>query len=103
MEERFIHRTLAAEPTPEEAALSNAIVRILSQSIHDLSGIVKGLNESPLEAPGGGAWDEASFRAAIGRLGAFPNSVGGPLGSHASGVMPVGNPSAARPSDNKGV
>ena len=101
--ERFVHRTLKSAPTPEEQRLSGAIVRILSQSVHDLAGIVKGLNDAGVDGPEGKAWDEQTFRETVARLGAYPNCVGGPLGSHALGVVPVGNGSTVRPSDSKGV
>jgi hypothetical protein len=102
-QERFIHRTLKADPTPEEQALSGALIRILSQSIHDLPGIVTALNATDVKPVGGAAWDEQTFRDTVARLGAYPNSVGGPLGSHTIGNVPPGNSSSARPSDRKGV
>ena len=101
-QKRFTHRTLKVNPTLEEKALADVIIGILAKSIHDLPGIVAGLNAAKIAAPGGGAWDEQIFTAEIEKLGFYPNSIGGPLGSHPVGIVPAGNPSTARPSSRKG-
>jgi hypothetical protein len=101
-EKRFTHRTLKANPTPEERTLADAIIGILSKSVHDLPGIVAGLNSAKIPAPGGGTWQEQTFKTEIEKLGFYPNSIGGPLGSHPVGVVPAGNSSTARPTSRMG-
>jgi hypothetical protein len=65
------HQAVAAwPPTAEEQALGDALEAILKQGIHDLDGIVDGLNRSGVAAPGGGAWTVESFQAEMRRLGA---------------------------------
>lgn len=94
---RYIHRTLKAAPSDYERALAAALLPILARKVHDLPGIVAALNASEVKHPDGTAWSEENFAAAMTLLGAYPNSVGGPLGTHPVGIAPPGNPSAERP------
>jgi hypothetical protein len=94
---RFTHRTVKLSPPPDEAALAKALFGILSKGIHDLAGIVAALNAGGVRAPdGAAAWTEASFGAEVARLGAYPNSIGAPLGAHPSNVVPQGTSSSER-------
>ena len=88
--ERFIHRTMKVQPTEHEKNLSRTLIGILGRGIHDLAGIVAKLNESPFKPESGDAWSEKTFAEEMERLGAYPNSVGAPLGMHPTGVVPVG-------------
>jgi hypothetical protein len=90
---RYTHRTVRTvklSPAAYELQLSTTIFGILNQKIHDLNGIVAALNNSPVRPPDGQAWTEASFNAEMERLGAYPNSVGAPIGAHPVGVIPPG-------------
>jgi hypothetical protein len=93
---RFTHRTVLLSPPPEEAAFARALFGVLNKGIHDLPGIVAALNATPVRAPGGAAWTEASFTAEVQRLGAYPNSVGGAIGAHPPNVVPQGTSSSER-------
>jgi len=93
---RFTHRTVELAPSPVEAEFAKALFGVLSKGIHGLPGIVAALNATPVRAPGGAAWTEASFTAEVERLGAYPNSVGGPIGTHAPNVVPQGTSSSER-------
>ena len=92
---RFIHRTLNTSPSEHEATLSRTLFAILSKSIHDIAGIVAALNDTDVRLPEGAEWTEANFAAEMERLGAYPNSVGAPLGEHPAGVVPPGTSTPA--------
>ena len=94
---RYTHRTLNTAPSDYEQKLSKALFGILSQSIHDLPGIVKGLNGADVRPPSADQWTEQNFAAEMDRLGAYPNSIGAPLGEHPVGVVPVGTSTRERP------
>ncbi len=94
---REVHRTLNTDPGEYEQALSKTLFGILSKSIHDLPGIVSALNESEVRPPESDAWTEEIFAAEMERLGAYPNSVGAPLGEHPAGVVPPGTSITDRP------
>lgn len=65
------HQSVAAwPPSAEEQALGDALEAILKQGIHDLDGIVAGLNASGVTPPGGGEWTADTFQAEMKRLGA---------------------------------
>ncbi|HKT20511.1 MAG TPA: recombinase-like helix-turn-helix domain-containing protein [Stellaceae bacterium] len=99
---RFIHRTLNVAPSDYEKKLSGALLQILSRKIHDLPGIVAALNQSDAKAAGGQAWTEESFAVEMERLGAYPNCVGAPLGSHRAGIVPAGTSTPERPMKQSG-
>lgn len=66
LEERQTH----PEPiSPYEAKLSGAIMEIFGRGVHDLPGLVEGLNGLGLNAPDGSPWNEDNFRAEMRRLG----------------------------------
>jgi|SRR5690348_16314933 hypothetical protein len=94
---RYIHRTLNVSPSAYEKALSGALFGILSRKIHDLAGIVAALNQSGVSPSSGQTWTEEGFSAEMERLGAYPNSVGAPLGNHPQGIVPVGTSTSERP------
>ena len=56
--------------TPYTKALGDALEALFDRSIHDLDGIVAGLNEAGVSPPGGGRWTASTFRAEMARLGA---------------------------------
>jgi hypothetical protein len=93
---RFTHRTVVLDPPPQERELARALFGVLNKGIHDLPGIVAALNETQVRPASGGAWTEAGFTAEMERLGAYPNSVGGTVGSHAAGVALPGTSSSER-------
>jgi hypothetical protein len=93
---RFTHRSSVLAPPAEEAAFAKALFGVLNKGIHDLTGIVAALNATAVRAPGGAAWTEANFTAEIERLGAYPNSVGAPIGAHPPDVVPQGTSSSER-------
>lgn len=59
-----------AEPTPYELKLAGAIEEVFGTGRHDLAGLVDGLNEMGVPAPGGEAWSADSFTTEIKRLAA---------------------------------
>jgi len=62
-------QTRPAPPSEYENALGDALEALFSREIYDLDAIVAGLNESGPAAPDGEPWTEASFQAAMKRLG----------------------------------
>jgi hypothetical protein len=58
------------EPTPYEARLAGAVEVVFGSGVHDLTGLVAGLNDQGLFAPDGAAWTEQTFTAEMQRLGA---------------------------------
>jgi len=58
------------EPSPYELKLAGAIEEVFGTGRHDLAGLVDGLNELGVPAPGGGAWTAESYQAEIKRLAA---------------------------------
>jgi hypothetical protein len=62
------HQARNADPTPYELKLAGAIEEVFGTGRHDLAGLVAGLNELGVPAPGGEVWTEASYTAEIQRL-----------------------------------
>jgi hypothetical protein len=56
------------DPTPYELKLAGALEEVFGSGRHDLAGVVDGLNEVGVPAPGGAAWTTASFTTEIERL-----------------------------------
>lgn len=56
------------EPSPYELKLAGAIEEVFGTGRHDLPGLVAGLNELGVPAPGGGEWTADSYQAEIRRL-----------------------------------
>ncbi|WP_328531122.1 hypothetical protein OG984_08355 [Nocardioides sp. NBC_00368] len=59
-----------AETTPWETKLAGAIEEVFGGGRHDLPGLVEGLNELGIPAPGGGPWTPEGFTTAIAELAA---------------------------------
>ncbi len=66
--EPFQART--AEPSAYEMKLAGAIEEVFGTGRHDLPGLVAGLNELGIPAPGGDAWTADSYVHEIRRLAA---------------------------------
>ena len=94
---RFTHRTVNQAQSEYDRDLSTTLFRILSRSIHDLPGIVNELNQSEVRPPDAVEWTEEKFTVEMKRLGAYPNSIGAPLGEHPKGIVPTGSSSRERP------
>ena len=58
------------EPGPYETRLAGAIEEVFGSGVHDLPGLVTGLNDRSLFAPDGAPWTEQTFTAEMRRLGA---------------------------------
>jgi hypothetical protein len=56
------------EPSPYEMKLAGAIEEVFGTGRHDLDGLVAGLNELGVPAPGGTTWTPESFTTEIKRL-----------------------------------
>jgi hypothetical protein len=56
--------------TPYETKLAGSVMEVFGRGVHDLPGLVEGLNTMGLHAPDGGAWTEENFRSEMRRLGA---------------------------------
>jgi hypothetical protein len=55
-------------PTAYETALGDALESTFAAGVHDLSGIVRRLNEAGVKAPDGCDWTAALFQSEIRRL-----------------------------------
>lgn len=64
------HQTHPEPFSPYELKLSGAIMEVFGTGVHDLPGLVAGLNDLGLHAPDGGPWTEDNLRAEMHRLGA---------------------------------
>ena len=58
------------EETPYTKALGDALEALFDRGIHDLDGIVAGLNGAGVAPPEGGRWTAGVFMAEMARLGA---------------------------------
>ena len=58
------------EPTPYEQQVGDALEEAFGQGVHELPEIVAALNAKGLRTPGGAAWTEENFAAAMDELGA---------------------------------
>ncbi|MFF2650813.1 recombinase-like helix-turn-helix domain-containing protein [Streptomyces sp. NPDC058045] len=65
-----VHQTRTHEPTPYEIKLAGVLEEIYADVGHQLTDVVRGLNERHVYPPDGGPWTEESFTAEIKRLGA---------------------------------
>ncbi|MGH3949194.1 MAG: recombinase-like helix-turn-helix domain-containing protein [Pseudonocardiaceae bacterium] len=72
MTEQYLveHQARATDPTPYEMKLAGAIEELFGSGRHDLPGLVAGLNDMGVLAPGGQRWTGESFAAEMKRLGA---------------------------------
>ncbi|KQY50901.1 MULTISPECIES: recombinase-like helix-turn-helix domain-containing protein [unclassified Nocardioides] len=69
-EQYLVQNQTHPEPlSPYEQKLSGALMEIFGTGVHDLDGLLAGLNAMGLNAPEGDAWNEANFRAEMRRLG----------------------------------
>jgi hypothetical protein len=62
------HQARTVEPTPYERKLAGAIEEVFGSGRHDLDGLVDGLNELGVPAPGGEVWTADSFTTEMKRL-----------------------------------
>lgn len=71
MPERYLeeHQTHPHPISPYEHKLSGAIMEVFGRGVHDLPGLVEGLNGLGLNAPDGAPWTAESLRAEMRRLG----------------------------------
>ena len=72
MPEQYLdaHQTHPDPMSPYEAKLSGAIMEVFGRGVHELPGLLDGLNAMGLNAPDGGQWNEENFRSEMRRLGA---------------------------------
>lgn len=78
----FTYRTFNLNPTGHERELADALFAIMGKSVHDLAGIVAGLNQSGPKPGDGGTWTIEIFQAEMQRLGTWTNCIGAPVGTH---------------------
>jgi len=64
-----VHQTHPHPFSPYETKLSGAITEVFGRGVHDLPGLIEGLNGWGLNAPDGSPWTEDNFRAEMRRLG----------------------------------
>lgn len=64
-----VHQTHPQAFSPYETKLSGAIMEVFGRGVHDLPGLMDGLNGLGLNAPDGSPWTEDNFRAEMRRLG----------------------------------
>jgi hypothetical protein len=64
------HQARTQEPTAYEYKLAHILEEIFAKVGHQLSDVVRGLNDRNVHAPDGQAWTEESFQAELKRLGA---------------------------------
>lgn len=60
------------EPSTAALALAEHIEKVFADGIHDLPGLVAGLNSRGSRAPGGKAWTDAMLVAEMTRLADAP-------------------------------
>ncbi len=65
-----VHQTHPEPISPYEAKLSGAIMEVFGRGVHELPGLIEGLNGLGLHAPDGAPWNEENFRSEMRRLGA---------------------------------
>ncbi len=65
-----VHQTRTHEPTQYEHKLAGVLGEIFAGVGHELSDVVRGLNERSVYPPDGQPWTEESFKAEMKRLGA---------------------------------
>ena len=78
----YTYRTFNQKPSEYERELADALFAIMGKSVHDLEGIIAGLNLAGHQPKGGGTWTSALFNREIQRLGTWTNSIGAPVGAH---------------------
>jgi hypothetical protein len=65
-----VRQSRDGEPTPYEIRLAGAVEEVFGSGVHDLAGLVTGLNDRGLFAPDGASWTAQTFTAEMQRLGA---------------------------------
>lgn len=78
----YTYRTFNMNPSEYDRELAEALFTIMGKSVHDLAGIVAGLNQAGPKPKGGGTWTSELFQAELQRLGTWANSIGAPVGAH---------------------
>jgi len=66
----YEHQCRNWEESPYTKALGDALEGLFDRKVHDLDGIVAGLNEAGVKPPEGETWTADLFRAEMARLGA---------------------------------
>ncbi|RII18790.1 hypothetical protein DSC45_09225 [Streptomyces sp. YIM 130001] len=65
-----VHQRRTHEPTPYEFKLAATLEEVFTVEGHELTDVVRGLNERQVHAPDGRPWTEQTFTAELDRLGA---------------------------------
>ena len=78
----YTYRTFNTDPPEYERGLADALFAIMGKSVHDLAGIVAGLNQAGHKPKDGGTWTIELFQAEMQRMGTWTNSIGAPVGTH---------------------
>lgn len=65
----YEHQCRNWEETPYTKSLGDALEALFDRKVHDLDGIVAGLNEAGVTSPDGQPWTGDSFKAEMARLG----------------------------------
>jgi hypothetical protein len=66
----LVHQSISTPQTAYEISFGDALEALLKQRIHDLPGLVTGLNAAGFAPPEGGAWTEDRLTAEFAKLGA---------------------------------
>ena len=78
----YTYRTFNPNPSEYERELADALFAIMGKSVHDLAGIVAGLNLAGHKPKGGGTWTVELFKCEMQRLGTWTQCIGAPVGGH---------------------
>ena len=63
------YQTRGREWTPDLSAFGDALEGVLAAGVHDLAGIVAGLNACGSKTPAGSDWSETALRSRLADLG----------------------------------
>ncbi len=66
----LVHQSIAEPQSPYALAFGDALEALLKERVHDLPGLVAGLNQAAFLPPEGGTWTEARLAAEFAKLGA---------------------------------
>lgn len=79
----YVYRTINMDPPAYERELAQKLFEIMGKSVHDLPGIVAGLNAAASVTRDGQSWTVDSFKEQMRAMGNWTNCVGAPVGTHA--------------------
>ena len=65
-----VHQSRDKDPTEYENLLGDALEKAFASGVTDISGVVAGLNNDAVPAPGGQDWSEDLILSELKRLGA---------------------------------